>query len=891
MTSIFSRTRRSLVQGLSLGAAAAALGGRTFARMPGGDGIEERLGEFFGESDQRPEFAWTNCEDVLYHDISLPPEVAAAPEFSAFANSPTWVFNRSTQWLRASGTIVCFDSGGDLLLTGVRQASRWHSGPDNLLSDEGDFTLFTKKSRRRRDAVILPAFQFRQNQHPVLEVEVAEANTAWQLCITPKGRGGRPVIVTDWQSGPAKLAIDLARELAARGFNWSYPELHIAVGTWNADPLQESRLRFRMQMPGQAAIAACLPVIRTSARSREGVPITAVVLDEHGMQVGSNQVRVAAQVAERHIELEEKDGIWRAALQNIALGAHQVMLRSEGRVQAQTWCDIRVTDGEFLSWAPKDRWASRGGKPLGPLSGSYQGTFYFRQAGRPGESMVQGQRAWDGWDRTADDSEHMHFWESLTEIELDERFRFLQQSGFDLTSLHSHWGAWERLDAGGRIAPHSAEQLARYLRIAARYGLAHLQALASGPYATKEIEYGGTVPYSRYLDAGFKTEQFMVPGSSFDDLYHQYLRDFAVLFSDETALFGYTAHGEGDFFVGPPRSNDTMRIIREIDKNHAFLAEAVWKMAKLPQEHARGFEQDHFGGRTYWIGVHHPPAADLAVYFKFLSMAGMFLSEGSWPPMPSYIRFHYDVMQDGNGSSKCWTGTEHYRRRVRDTLYLGLVNLMPIVNTWDEMFTEDEHLLLRDIRGLIDWRQPFAPPKLAIAVDSVSADLDSSAYGLLIKYEQALSRLGVGYRLVNAAERARAGAALVLDGKVNPAELKFGKDGGILPEEILRAIPLEVSSGFSTNHAVTADGGTMMAYVYNTTRIDHRYYWLGGSFHRAPTPAALEMTLRRPTDRALRARLYDLGEHRLISDSVFKGSHKFSLGTTASDYFVLVTPA
>ena len=51
--------------------------------------------------------------------MSLPPVIAATPEFLAFANSPTWVFNRSTQWLRNNGTIVCYDAGGELMLTGV----------------------------------------------------------------------------------------------------------------------------------------------------------------------------------------------------------------------------------------------------------------------------------------------------------------------------------------------------------------------------------------------------------------------------------------------------------------------------------------------------------------------------------------------------------------------------------------------------------------------------------------------------------------------------------------------------------------------------------------------------------------------------------------------------
>lgn len=883
-------TRRAILKGLGLSTGAVAMGSISTARVPGGASLEERLDEFLGPSDQRPEFVWSNFEDVLYHDISLPPSIATAPEFAAFANSPVWVFNRATQWVRNSETILCYDAGGDLLLTGKHQVSRWHTGAPNTLNDDGDFTAFAKTSQRRRDAAILPSFQFRQDQHPILELDMVEANTAWQLCVTPKGRGGPPLIASAWQPGPAKISIDLAEELGARGFSWAYPELHIAIGTWNSDPQHASTLRFRMNMPGRPAVAACLPVIRTRNRAASGVPLTAVVLDAHGIRIGADHVRVAMLIGGQSVSFEETDGIWHAMVKDLPVGDHQALVRSEGQVQSQTLCDVRITDGEFLSWEPRQRWISKAGKPLGPLSGSYQGTFYFREAGRPAEKMVQGQQAWDSWDRTPTGSAHMHFWESLTEIELDERFRFLQQSGFDLTSLHSHWGAWERLDAGGRIAPHGAEQLARYLRIAARYGLAHLQALASGPYATKEIEYGGTVPYSRYLEAGFKTEQFMVPGTAFDELYHQYLRDFAGLFSDESAILGYTAHGEGDFFVGPPRGNDTMRTIRAIDKNHVFLAEAVWKMAKLPQEHARGFEQDHFGGRTYWIGVHHAPAADLALYFKFLSMAGMFLSEGSWPPMPSYIRFHYDVLQDGNGSPSCWTGTEHYRRRVRDTLYLGLVNLMPIVNTWDEMFTEDEHRLFKEIRGLVDWNQPFALPQLAIAVDSASADLDSAAYAQLIQHELALSKLGLGFRLIQAGEHPSPGGGLVLNGKEGPRELRFRQQGGILPDELRRGIPVEVSPGYSTNHAISHDGGTVLAYIYNTTAIDRRYYWLGGSFHRSPVPTSLDFVLHRDRGTTLRARVYDLGTRQLISDSSFRGTQKFSLGATASDYFVVMTP-
>jgi hypothetical protein len=88
------------------------------------------------------------------------------------------------------------------------------------------------------------------------------------------------------------------------------------------------------------------------------------------------------------------------------------------------------------------------------------------------------------------------------------------------------------------------------------------------------------------------------------------------------------------------------------------------------------------------------------------------MAEGSWATMPRYNRFHYEVNRDFRGSPHCWTGTERYRIRLRDTFWLGLVHLLPVMNTWDEAIAEEEHLLLRHIRGQVDWNQVFAPPLL-----------------------------------------------------------------------------------------------------------------------------------------------------------------------------------
>jgi hypothetical protein len=889
-------SRRAVLQSLGCAAGAATTGFPRHARARDqskrGE-ISELLETFYDETDVRPEQIWMNREDVLYHDMDMPAAVAASPEYCAFLRDAIWVFNRGTQWVRESGTIICHDRGGDMLLTGTRQASAWHTGPDNTLVDDGDFTVFSKASDRRRDGAVLPSFQFRLDQHPVLSVEVSEASVPWQFCIALKGRGGRPLVASAWHEGPAAITVDIAQELAGRGFEWSYPELHFILGTWNQDGASKARVRFSVKFAGRPALAPCLPVIRTRQRASEGVPVTAMVLDAAGRPLGADQVHVTAALSDGDVALKESNGIWQTQIKGLPVGDHRILVRAQGALSLERAVQIRITDGDFLGFSRTQPFVTRRGEPIGPLNGSFQGTFFFRRAGESAERMVQGQRAWDAWDRSSPDSEHMHFWESLTEDELDERFRFLKESAFDLTTLHSHWGDWERLDAGGRIAPHGAEQLARYLRIAGRYGLRHIQALASGPYgiASQKPEYGGTVPYSRYLDGGFETSQFMNPGSAFDGLYHQYLTDFASQFADETAIFALTSAGEGDHYVGPARTNDTMRTVQAIDKNHVFLAETVLIMKKLPREHSRGFEQARFGSRTYFVGMHYVPEADLGVHFKFLSMDSLYLAEGSWSTMPSYVRFHYDVLKDDNGSPKCWTGTEHYRTRLRDTLYLGLVHRLPIINTWDEEFTEDEHRLFAEIRGLIDWRQRFANPALAVSVNNESTDADGPRYGALIDYEIALSRLGIAYRLWADSDPRPAGVNLVLGGKQPSTDLRFHSEGGILPDALRHSRPVTLSEGYSTSWAASEDGRTILAYVYNTTRHERQYYWLGGNLHRAPVATSLDLSLHGIAKGPSRARIYDLNSRQLVEDIPLTMTQRVGFGQTHHDYFVVVTPA
>ena len=88
------------------------------------------------------------------------------------------------------------------------------------------------------------------------------------------------------------MSIDIGSELLRHGFDWTFPEMHLAIGTWHEDPSHKTSLRFRMQMTARGAVTGCLPVIRTAERTKaEGVPPLG---DHHGFRWPSGPPRRGA---------------------------------------------------------------------------------------------------------------------------------------------------------------------------------------------------------------------------------------------------------------------------------------------------------------------------------------------------------------------------------------------------------------------------------------------------------------------------------------------------------------------------------------------------------------------------------------------------------------------
>jgi hypothetical protein len=917
-------SRREVLKLCGLGAAAAFLPTARTAPARSSPGISQLAGYHWLNQTKgpRPPFVWENCEDLVYHDIEYgDPALDGAPEFCAFMRR-VWVFNRAMRWQRGGldGAIVCYSAAKDLELTGTRQASAWHSDPENEISASGKAMCFVKKSTRRcRDAAVLPAFQFHLGQHPTLEVIVHEADAEWQFVVSVKGRSGPPLVSSGWRRGPDVWRVDLAAELRRRGYHNNFAELHFVIGSWNTEAAIESAVMFEARLLGQPAVVGCLPVICTEqSAAQRGAPVAALVTNELGQLLGASAVRVQAEVLGRRLALTEERRCWRGVIRGLKPGDYSARLVSEGQVAGATTISLRVTDGHFDRYDRALNQVIRNGQPTGPLTGSYQGTFLFRDVGAaairlperpkttpsrrtsvmaptplraaPNERLVNGQAAWDAWSRAGPIGEHQHYWEALTESELEQRFAYLAKCGWDLVHLHQHWGVWERLDAGGRIAPHGAEQLALYLRVADRHGLKLVQALTSYEYSLHRTgkTFGGTAPFSRYVDAGFQDRDFFEPANRpFDEFFRQYLKDFASLFREETALFAVSASGEGDHFIGLPRARAIHATVRSLDTNHLFVSEPVHILDKLPSEYTADWPQDLWGARTYAIGQELLPEFDLGVEFKFYQLGRLYQAEGSFAAAPHYVRFQQALK--GTAGPESWTGAERYRTRLRDSLYLGLVHRLPVIMSWDEQVAEDEHLVLRQARQRVDWRQPWLPAPIAVRVDNACVRGEGRAR--LADYERLFVQRGLAAQYVSSGQPVPA-ALFSIDARQPYAELRFASAGGPMPDALKALIPVSVAGVYCVSWCWSADRRTLLAYLYNTA--DHLdlqgSHDLSGRYHRLPRPATLRFRLQSLPDVKLAYWLYDLNTKQVTRSGTVRQARQFDLDQTDHDFLLVVCP-
>lgn len=760
------------------------------------------------------------------------------------------------------GAVLCYSSRSPLLLTGRKQVSRWYaSQTDKLLDADDQFTRFVKQDTEQTSAnASLPPFQFHVEQHPTAELEVREATHPWRLAIALKGRSGPPLYESAWQTGAGKLTVDVLKLYRQKSYTHHFPELQFFVTTRTEDPHDQATVVFRLRLKGHDAIITSLPIIRTRARAdREGIPIYAVILDHRARRLGKDAVEVTASVGKVSIALSEvANRLFRGTLRDLPVGEHRATLRAvwkeNHQKQVASHLDIHITDEPFLRYDRKLRLLTENGQPIGPVTGSYHGGAMFKNLGAAEESLVQGQAEWEA----ARDAGTLgiHRWESFTERELDADFAYLACCGWSVFHLSAGWAERERLDAGGRIAPHGAEQLALLCAAARRNGL-HLL------FALSHYELGGyTPPYAQYLEAGYRPQDYQQPKSKFYQMFTRYLAHFATIFRDEPGIFAFSAAGEGDLKCGKTFVNTVYDFFQVHDGNHLFVCEPHHAFIKRPDFYQRAGWKPVLGGmRTYHID-RHPPEA-IGVQFKISAMSDVFMAEGlAW----------------GWGSFKdAASNPDHYRQENRRTFYTGLAYHNPIVMTWQERVVENEQIVFEQVRKLVDWSKPFARPRLAIRVAAPLFKPAGAGRRVLYDYEKRLAAIPLEYAYVWKDEPVPPGTLATIDARQPFSEPTFASDGGALPEQLKADMFLRLPADFAANYSWSQDRRTLLAFLRQTKRATGSSAQHASGFVLQNFPAE-----------KLRFRLYDLDTKKVVQEGTFENRRTLKIPKEGHDFFLLI---
>lgn len=780
------------------------------------------------KSGERPVYSWLNCEDLYYHEGSIPEKWASAPEFVALLGK-NHTFNKSFRWIRHSPNILAYSEGDSLYLTGEQRASEWFSDEKNNILHKNRICIWQKRSNcRAKDGIVLPTFQICLLQHPVLKLSVqASSQTEWQFSIALKGRAGLPLIVSEWQKGSQNLTFEIAKTLQKKGYTLHYAELHFALCVWTEKPEKNAEIQFVAYFPTQMALVPCLPVI---VQQNQEIPLSAILADKTGKPISSRSLLVTIQ--EKTQVLQFRNGLYAGRFESLPVGNYEAVFSAEGLAPVKQI--VRVTDGIFCTFDKSQNIIYKANTPISPLTGSFQGIVYVREVGTENEKIINTQEEYQQWKET---DKHYHYWESLTEKELAYRFKYLQMCGWNVLHICQHWSSWIRFDAGGNISPFATEQLALYIRTAEKYGLRVMIALTHYPYYDNQV-------WKTYKETGYQEKlhwQNPQTNPAFEKLFEQYLSDIGMFLKYETNILAVSASGEGDHneATGLLRAQHIIQHFKKQAPYHLVIGEPIWYYFErgLPATQIEGWQmQDILGSRTYGLGKTFAPELEIGVYFRLNQMfPNINMLEGSFPAPEIYSRFYYPSDSDLHRS---WIGTRMHRLNLRDSLYIGLTRKPALLMTWEEYLTEDERIVMHELKKIIKFHLPIYPTTVAVCI--VPEHQTFRLKELTDIEEQFTQKQIMNYRYITSPEEARPDEFL-LDIREKFQWAGFQSEGGIMPDSFRDRIPMFVSNGYAVSFAENDEH--LWAYCYNV-RGYKKHEALYARFHRNPLPENLEIRFK-----------------------------------------------
>lgn len=846
---------------------------------------------------------------------------------SRYLAEMTWVFNRAMVWLDEDDGvkkgIICYSNNGILHLSGTKQVSQWLTDPTNSFTNTEQYqSCFKKNQEKSIDFVILPGFEFQINQHPGVEFEVSSATGSWLFAVHIFGRSGPALFSSEWKNGSGKLIIDLQKEFRKNGFKTNYAKFNFVIFLRTDTQLYKGDISFSLRLVGDSAIIPCLPLIRTiESVGKEGVTVYSIVVDENARLLKSDKVSVIVTSENQKIKAYNIDnsGVWQAKFMKFLEGEHIVRLDAKWNncdKIVSSFLNISIKKGEFISYEPEKHSLMFQDKSIGPISGSFiSNVAYPLLKKAPKNLQIHGFKDYLKYNRLKKKISY-HMWIGLSESDMEIYFTFLERCGWRIVRRWQHWNIFERLDVGGRISPHGAENFASTLRCGGKHNIFVLMDLTHYPYGF------GCAPYSQYVEQGYGDEPFFARvlnektrETTMKELYKQwispemmrflkkYLTHFFTLFSESREILGVTMNGEGDIHNvvyadnGDKWLKEMHAFIHKSDKNHLIVLEhpgnTGWYWYKNyrsldPRDHMKYPLAGLAGYRTYGLGRRHRYDVRLSVEINMIQCSNKsYIGECCWP----------GTLEDKNSGPQ----TEDFRLRVRDNLYIGLIHQMPIILSWDEWLTEDEAFIFSIIRSQVNFgslRKMQAPVAIRLNIPDSNADEDTRFAKMeeyidrLVKFEEVFRNIPLEYVYVWKDEPIPKGVLKeIIPTKDSLQDIKFISEAGIIPEEIRKYIPLKISDNYSTHYLWSIDKKILLAYIYNISN-QGLGCTEGGrgplEINRRRKLCRLEITIQNFSIGKWSYKLYDLDIKKLVKDERFQGNKHILFPETSHDYFLLV---
>ena len=842
-------------------------------------------------------------------------------------------YNRAMVWLDEDDGvrdgIIAYSGRGELSLTGHSAVASWNASEQRLISPNRVDTIGETQNRlvrvKGQDHAIahMRDFEFLPDQHPTLSVDVKDVTGEWEFEVAMRHQRnleGRTFYRSGRRSGSASLQIDLKKILRNRGYTTTAIRLDFFIYLYGETGSEGSML-FSVRLNPSVAIVPQLPIFRTREQALSGIPLHAIVVDEHGQRMHAKNARLIANVNGKNILLTEKGhtGVFSSLIKKLQVGEFPVSLEAsvgDSLLTASTF--IMINDGRFVHFDSIRRRYCRGDENLGYLTGNTVWTMNMPYGvNSDGERVpIHGAAEYNQKTRANIGVAIGVPWQAMTPAEIAEWIDYYAGCGMRAVKLAS----WPpvTIDAVGAICPYGAEIIAIILRELESHGMyAVTEVLHDEPGRLAWPEHViGT--WTQYTERGypFGTKESLEMVNYDNHQYTSQLRDawcspdvmgtvkelyrhFSILFGDATTIMALIMDGEGDGELGPRYVNQMYDVVRERDQNHVI---NVDRSTHLSRDRTPFFDcnwTEPYVPRHFLISGAIQSYKDFPVDIFSAVQARFFsLNRAGVDGEGDCFSYPYPTSEASTGwapKSKYgmpWVMTEEYKLLVRDGLWMGMVEGLPFYYNWNSILHENEYLFPTLVSDAIDWNS-FVPevPSLFLRVHALILDKDIFK---LVRYEKSFTRLGILPGYVWDEESLPTGDRwlkpnpqqppfVVIDAARAYVEPKRKSEGGEIADIIFDLRPIVISSGYSVNYLLNQERDVMVAYVRNTTNYS-------GVYRVNREAVDLQVALQKLHETKLFLAVIDLDKKKVMERKEFTGQTEIELGKTNHDFCVFVSP-